>query len=99
MTMDQHAQQTRERRLSAGRKRELDDLVRRVRADITSDLERLYVVDQLRESERGRPRADGQDRAAWRADAERLEWNTAKLAAEWGVSTRAARMRVRQIRP
>ncbi len=52
MTMDEHAQQTRARRLKEIRRRELDKLVQQVRAEISDDLERLYVIDQLRHSER-----------------------------------------------
>ncbi|HEX9520917.1 MAG TPA: hypothetical protein VF940_32640 [Streptosporangiaceae bacterium] len=58
MTMDEHAQQTRSHRLSPERRRELDELVRRVRAELAGELERLYVVDQLRQSgRRGGPSA------------------------------------------
>jgi hypothetical protein len=45
ISMDEHAQQTRSQRLSTDRRRELDELVRRVRAEREGDLERLYVVD------------------------------------------------------
>jgi len=48
MTMDQHAQRGRAERLSPIRRRELDKLVQDVRAVITTDVERLYIIDQLR---------------------------------------------------
>jgi hypothetical protein len=58
ISMDEHAQQTRARRLSPERRHELDELVRRLRAEIVRDSERLYVIDQLRQPERrGRPGA------------------------------------------
>jgi hypothetical protein len=70
VSMDEHAQQTRSQRLSPQRRRELDELVRRVRIELDGDLERLYVVDQLRQSERrGRPGATEQERKQWYVDA------------------------------
>ena len=99
VSMDEHAQQTRADRLSPERRRELDDLVRQVRAELGGDLERLYVVDQLRQSERrGRPGATKQERKQWYADAERLDWDAAQLAQEWGIGRRAAEIRIRNLR-
>jgi hypothetical protein len=48
MTKDQHAARTRAERLSAGRRDELDDLVGKLRGELADDVERLYVIDQLR---------------------------------------------------
>lgn len=48
MTKDEHARRTRVRQLPATRRRELDDLVERMRGEFTDDTERLYVIDQLR---------------------------------------------------
>jgi hypothetical protein len=99
MTMDEHAQQTRSHRLSPERRRELDELVRRVRAEIGDDLERLYVLDQLRQSKRrGRPATTEQERKQWLADAERLKWDATRLAEEWGIGRRAAEIRIRHLR-
>ncbi len=99
MSMDEHAQQTRARRLSAERRRELDALVGQVRAELSDELERLYVIDRLRQSERrGRPGTTEQEREQWQADAERLGWDAARLAQEWGVGKRAAEMRIRRLR-
>lgn len=101
MTMDEHAQRGREQRLTKARRRELDDLVRRVRGDLTDELDRLYVIDQLREPEhesRGRPGVTEQAQQQWRADAERLDWDTARLAEEWGIARTTARWRVRLLR-
>lgn len=99
ISMDEHAQQTRADRLSAERRRDLDELVRRVRAELGGDLERLYVVDQLRQSQRrGRPGATEQERKQWHADAERLGWDAGRLAEEWGIGRRAAEIRIRNLR-
>jgi hypothetical protein len=96
--MDEHAQQGRAQRLTEARRRVLDKLVRGVRAELADERERLYVIDQLREPTRGRPAATEQDYEQWRADAERLDWNTARLAKEWAVSRDTAQRRVRHLR-
>lgn len=99
ISMDEHAQQTRSQRLSTDRRRELDELVRRVRAELEGDLERLYVVDQLRQSERrGRPDTTEDERKQWRTDAERIGWDAGLLAQEWGVSRRTAERRIQKLR-
>jgi hypothetical protein len=101
MTMDEHAQQTRATRLSLVRRQELDELVGRLRAELSGEIERLYVIDQLRQPEReprGRPSATEQERKQWRADAERLGWDAARLAQQWGVGRRAAEIRIRRLR-
>jgi hypothetical protein len=102
MTMDEHAQRTREQRLPTSRRHELDGLVARLRAELSDDLERLYVIDQLRETTtepRGRPQVSEQDQRQWRADAERLDWDTDQLAKEWGVHRTTASRRVRRLLP
>lgn len=99
ISMDEHAQQTRARRLSPGRRRELDALVGQIRAEFADDLERLYVIDQLRQSERrGRPSVTEQERKQWQADAERFDWDAARLAQVWGVGQRTAERRIQQLR-
>lgn len=99
ISMDEHAQRGRARRLTESRRRELDELVHRVRTELEDELERRYVIDQLREVEQvGRPRMTEQEHRRWRADAERLDWNTVKLAEEWSIGRAAARARVRLLR-
>lgn len=101
MSMDEHAQQTRARRLNSARRRELDELVRQLRAQFEGELERLYVIDRLRQPEReprGRPAATNEQRKQWRDDAERFRWDAPKLAEEWGIGRRAAEMRIRNLR-
>ena len=99
MSMDEHARRAREQRITAERLRHLDDLVASVRSELADDHERLYVIDQLRTRGPGRPAGE---RDRWAADAQRLGWDAAKLAGEWGISERAARRRMslaRQARP
>lgn len=101
ITMDQRAQQGRQRRLSPARRRELDELITHIRAQIEDELERLYVIDQLRESGRqGRPIGtnEGYKHNQWRDDAQQLDWNTARLAEKWGVDRSTARRRVRLLK-
>lgn len=95
MSMDEHAQRTRRQRITGQRRRQLDDLVNRVRGELADDTERLYVIDQLRaQGKRGRPPADAAEGVRWAADAQRLGWDAAKLAEEWRVSERVARDRI-----
>lgn len=101
VSMDEHAQQTRARRVSPERRQELDELVHQLRAGLKGELERLYVIDRLRqpaEEPRGRPATTSEERAQWHADAERLGWNAGLLAQEWGVGKRAARIRIQKLR-
>jgi hypothetical protein len=96
MSMDEHAKHTRQERITTHRRRKLDEFVDHLRSQLADDTERLYVIDQLRnEGKRGRPGTTSEERARWAADAQRLGWNTAKLAEEWGISERAARGRMR----
>jgi hypothetical protein len=99
ITMDEHAQQSRADRLSPQRRRELDLLIGQVRTELGTELERLYVIDQLRQpGKRGRPAATDAEREQWPADAERLGWDAAKLAQEWGVGKRTAERRIQSLR-
>jgi hypothetical protein len=101
MSMDEHAQQTRARRLIPERRHELDELVRRLRAELADEVERLYVIDQLRQPEkepRGGPAATNDERGRWHADAERLDWDATRLAQEWGVSQRTTERRIQRLR-
>lgn len=100
MTMDEHARIARGERLPARRRAELDALAERTRAELADDTERLYFIDQLRAAAlRGRPRASDSQHAQWAADARRLDWDTAKLAEEWGVAKRTVQARLRKLRP
>jgi hypothetical protein len=99
ISMDEHAQRTREQRIALQRRRELDALIGRIRSELADETERLYVIDQLRrQGTRGRPGATVEERNRWGADAQRLNWDTAKLAQQWRISERAARKRVQLIR-
>jgi hypothetical protein len=99
MSMDEHARRTRQERITTQRRGELDELVSQLVSQLAGDTERLYVIDHLRaQGRRGRPGADSEERARWAADAQRLGWNAAKLAEEWGIGERAAWDRMRQAR-
>jgi len=100
MTMDQHAARTRAQRLSAARRDELDVLVGKIRGELADDIERLYVIDQMRGLERGpgRPTVTDQERKQWLADAERLGWDKERLAQEWDVGQRTTERRIRHLR-
>lgn len=95
MSMDEHARRTREQRIAGQRRRQLDELVNRLRSELTSDAERLYVIDQLRvPGARGRYGRPMGEHGQWAADAQRLGWDAAKLAEEWGIGERATRHRM-----
>ena len=99
MSMDEHARRTREQRITSQRRRQLDELVNRLRGELADDAERLYVIDQLRApSTRRRSGRPAGDYGNWAADAQRLGWDAAKLAEEWGINERAARHRMRLAR-
>ena len=74
--------------------------MRRLRAELADEVERLYVIDQLRHPEkepRGRPAATSDERERWHADAERLDWDATRLAQEWGVSQRTTERRIQRL--
>jgi hypothetical protein len=99
MTKDEHAQRGRAEKLDLARKAELDEAVNHLRSLIKNEGERLYVIDQLRGNRpHGRPSVSDQDRQQWHADAARLNWDAARLAAEWGIAARSARRRLRGLR-
>lgn len=96
---EEHARTQRALHITAKRRRELDALAKRVRVELADDLERRYLLDRLRATDgAGRPRTSSTHLDAWRADAERLNWETAELAKHWGVTPQAARARVRRLR-
>lgn len=72
----------------------------KVRGKLADDVERLYVIDQLRGPERGRgrPTVGDQERKQWLADAERLGWDKEHLSKEWDVAQRTAERRIRLLR-
>jgi hypothetical protein len=99
MSMDEHAKHSREQKITGQRRHQLDDLVTSIYSELKDDTERLYVIDQLRaRGARGRPGATASERARWTADAQRLGWDAVKLAQEWGIGERAARVRIRRAR-
>lgn len=102
MTKDRHAQQSRLERLGVERQGELDALVLKIQQDISSDVERLYIIDQLRDARvekgRGRLKATTGEKERWRADAERLAWKTDRLAEVWAVDPSTVRRRLKQLR-
>lgn len=57
MTMDEHARTSRAKRLSKARRTKLEAVVKRIRGEISDDVERLYVIDRLREIGRQRDKA------------------------------------------
>lgn len=98
MTFEQHASRTRTQRIPAERRRELDQLVRHMLAEIASDAERRYLIDRLGRDNAGRPTTSSNELGQWATDAERLDWDTAALAEHWGVARRSAQERVRRLR-
>jgi hypothetical protein len=95
MSMDEHARRAREQRITDQRRCQLDELVTRLRGELADDGERLYVIDQLRaRGAHGRSGRPAGEHDHWAADAQRLGWDAAKLAEEWGISERAARHRM-----
>jgi hypothetical protein len=98
ITADELARQSRAAKINASRRRQLDALVKRLRGELADDLERRYVIDQLRAGGPGRPRATESDVHRWRADAERHEWDTKRLAAEWQISASQTRRRIADLR-
>jgi hypothetical protein len=99
MSKDQHAARVRAQRLSPGRRSELDELVGKIRSELADEIERLYVIEQLRaQAGRGRPAAGTNEREQWLADAERLGWDKELLAREWDVTPRTTQRRIRLLR-
>lgn len=99
ISVDEHAKRSREQRITGQRRHHLDQLVAHLRSEFADDTERLYVIDQLRTpGKRGRPSITSEERDRWAADAQRLGWDAAKLAEEWGISERAANNRMRLAR-
>jgi hypothetical protein len=95
MSVDERARRTREQRITSQRRRQLDELVTRLRGELADDAERLYVIDQLRAlGAHGRSGRPAGEHGRWAADAQQLGWDAAKLAKEWGISERAARHRM-----
>jgi len=99
VTRDEHDRESRAAKLSKGRRRQLDALVKEVRSQLVDDLERLYLVDQLRRNGgQGRPRVAQDELERWRQEAERHSWNSGKLAEVWGVTIQQARRRLHRLR-
>jgi hypothetical protein len=94
VTSEQHARQSRESRLAAARRAELDAMVEELVVELTDADERRYVIDRLRSSIRG----EGRRPRDARGDAERLGWNVSALAKEWGVARMTAHRWVEELR-
>lgn len=99
-TMDEHARVARQKRIPAQRRRELDALVKGVVGQTADEDEYRYVLDRLRNrlAGPGRQATTKKELEQWRQDAERLDWNTERLAERWGIALRSARRRVRRLR-
>jgi hypothetical protein len=93
-TWDTMAERSRAERITAGRRRHLDQLAKRISDEMETDDERRYLIDKLRSRDTGRPPAE----AKHRADAERLKWDTAALAKHWKLSRDRAQERVERLR-
>lgn len=100
-TMDESARASRKQRIPAPRRRELDALAKSIAAKTADEDEYRYVLDRLRarRDQGGRPAKTDAELERWRRDAERLGWNTARLAEHWGVDPSTARRRVARLRP
>jgi hypothetical protein len=86
-------------RIPAKRRRELDRLAKQVAEQTMDENEYRYVVERLRRRNAiGRPRQTKAELERWRRDAERLDWNTNKLAERWHVHLRTAQQRVARLR-
>ncbi|MEA2232385.1 MAG: hypothetical protein QOD83_2201 [Solirubrobacteraceae bacterium] len=98
MTFEERANRTRPQRIPPARRKALDTIAQRLRAELADEHERRYVLERLARDDAGRPVASPAELAAWRADAEELDWNTARLAERWEVSRRGAQKRVERLR-
>lgn len=96
-TMDNQARASRKQRIPAQRRRKLDALAKSVAEQTADEDEYRYVLDRLR-AVMGRPATTETELKSWRRDAERLDWNTARLAEHWGVALRTAQNRVARLR-
>lgn len=98
VTKDEHARQTRAKRITAARRRELDRLARSLLAELADPDERRYVLDRLAiRVVGGRQPSSADELKEWRADARRLKWDAAALAKQWKVTLRTAQRRVARL--
>lgn len=101
MTMDEHARVSRREEIPAKRRQELDSLVERIAEETKDETEYRYLLDALHARlgrGRGRQATTDVDLERWQRDAERLGWDTGRLARHWGVALRAAQARVARLR-
>lgn len=98
MTNEEHARRTRPERIPPPRRKALDEIAERLREELADEHERRYIVERLARDASGRPAASEAEKAAWRADAAELGWNTAALAERWELSDRGARRRIERLR-
>lgn len=98
-TLEQQAQQSRQAGIPARRRRELDALARQVAKQTADETEYRYVLDRLRtRTTPGRPRKTEAELEQWRRAAERLDWDSARLAEHWGIARGTAQNRLAQLR-
>jgi hypothetical protein len=93
LSFEAKAREARTERLSSNRRRQLDAMTDTLLEELATADERRYVIDRVRSATHGhrRPADAG-------ADAERLGWNVAALAAHWGVPRMTAHRWVRELR-
>lgn len=90
MSADEHARRSREGRLPADRRLQLDKLASSVSEEVADNLELRYVIDALRDHATkgggpGRAKPSAADIDRWRADVDRLGGDRDALAEAWGV--------------
>ena len=93
VTKERQALERRTERLPLERRRQLDAMVDALVDELGPTDERRYVIDRLRSATHGKRRP-----ADARSDAERLGWNVAALAKQWGVSRPTANDWVKELR-
>lgn len=94
VTNEEHARRARIERMPEARRTQLDHLAETLVLELTSADERRYIIDRLRASVRGEQRRP----TDLRGDAERLGWNVAELAKQWGVARMTAHRWVEEVR-
>lgn len=95
-TFEEHARRQRVERIPAERRADLDALAVSTLNQLGGEQERRYFIEQLSRDQVGRPALGNP--AEWRADAERLDWDTAALAEYWNVHPSTVRRRVQRLR-
>jgi hypothetical protein len=97
-TVEQQAQERRQQRIAAPRRRELDRVAEEMLAALAGDDERRYLLDtmaKLLNRKAGRPKDDHEQ---WAKDVAELNGDTKALAERWSVPLRTAQHRTQEIR-